>query len=539
MGGNNSWKSFGANSQDDTNLRRALNPHHTEDSTGSSNCMERNNIPGAEASQKEMEMPRSMNFQLYPLLSLPHRPRVGSKFSPTPSTSLLPCLTAVCRISSDVHTSIPLPLPRPPLPEAAYIHLPFCRRRCHYCDFPIVALGSSSHRLDDDPRISTYIRFLLHEISAAKAPSSLHPPIRTVYFGGGTPSLVPPRLVRSVLEAIRAKFGELAADAEVSMEMDPGTFDARRLDEMVGVVGVNRVSLGVQAFQEELLQACGRAHGRGEVDEAIELVAGCRGIESWSLDLISSLPHLTEEMWEESLRLAVSARPQHVSIYDLQVEQGTKFAKLYTPGEFPLPTESQSAYFYKMASEKLSKAGYEHYEISSYCKPGHECQHNQTYWQNRPFYGFGLGSASFINGVRFSRPRRLKEYEQYVKKLEMKTTAEEDDDVAIVDAKETAMDMVMLSMRTARGLDLKWFESFFGEAMKLSLCRAWRPYIDSGHIVAMDEEKRVVATCDFELEMAGGGQRRRWEVAFLRLSDPEGFLMSNELIAISFGVLSP
>lgn len=131
-----------------------------------------------------------------------------------------------------------------------------------------------------------------------------------------------------MLNEIRTKFGEFAADVEVSMEMDPGTFDAARLEEIVGVVGVTRVSLGVQAFQEDLLRSCGRAHGRREVDEAIEVVSGRYGPRSWSLDLISSLPRQTEEMWEESLRLAVSAGPQHVSVYDLQVEQGTKFAQL-------------------------------------------------------------------------------------------------------------------------------------------------------------------------------------------------------------------
>lgn len=136
---------------------------------------------------------------------------------------------------------------------------------------------------------------------------------------------MPPKLVSSILETLRLKFG-LSSDAEISMEMDPGTFDGEKMKGMMEL-GVNRVSLGVQAFQQELLKSCGRAHGIKEVYEAIEIVGSC-GVENWSMDLISSLPHQTPEMWEESLRLTVEARPPHVSVYDLQVEQGTKFGRL-------------------------------------------------------------------------------------------------------------------------------------------------------------------------------------------------------------------
>lgn len=170
-----------------------------------------------------------------------------------------------------------------------------------------------------------YIQLLSREIEATRAGFKANPPLETVFFGGGTPSLVPPRFVSSILELLRVKFG-LVADAEISMEMDPGTFDARKMNDLVEL-GVNRVSLGVQAFQEELLKACGRAHGVEEVHEAIRIVKSC-GVANWSMDLISSLPHQTREMWEESLHLTIEASPTHVSVYDLQVEQGTKFGKL-------------------------------------------------------------------------------------------------------------------------------------------------------------------------------------------------------------------
>ncbi|PNT65240.1 hypothetical protein BRADI_4g39227v3 [Brachypodium distachyon] len=227
--------------------------------------------------------------------------------------------------------SVPPPLP----PSSAYVHLPFCRKRCHYCDFPIVALGSSSpspRGEAEDPRIADYVRLLLREVAATRAVSDDGVPLETIFFGGGTPSLVPPRLVAAVLDALRGKFG-LSACPEVSIEMDPGTFDAAKLRELVGV-GVNRVSLGVQAFQEDLLRACGRAHGLAEVREAVGIVTGCEGLQNWSMDLISSLPNQTEEMWEESLRCTIDARPTHVSVYDLQIEQGTKFGQIFNTRVF-------------------------------------------------------------------------------------------------------------------------------------------------------------------------------------------------------------
>ncbi|CAA2992804.1 radical S-adenosyl methionine domain-containing 1, mitochondrial [Olea europaea subsp. europaea] len=216
-------------------------------------------------------------------------------------------------------------------PTSAYIHLPFCRKRRHYYDFPIIALGSSSsssfpsstrtaNNDCEDPRILNYVETLCREMKATNLSSDSNPPLETVFFGGGTPSLVPPKLVTLVLDTL--------------------------------------MSLGVQAFQEELMKACGGAHGVKEIHEAVDIVKSC-GLENWSVDLISSLPHQTPDMWEESLELAIQIQPTHVSVYDLQVEQGTKFGALFTPGEFPLPSENQSAEFYKMASRMLRDAGYD------------------------------------------------------------------------------------------------------------------------------------------------------------------------------------
>ncbi|CAL5327392.1 unnamed protein product [Camellia sinensis] len=469
-----------------------------------------------------------------PLLhTIPSKPKPPNLFSHSISISLSQSPPTVRQNASPTATTTN------PLhnlsPTSAYIHLPFCRKRCYYCDFPIVALGSSSTQTNDinDPRISNYIHLLCREIKATNSQFNHNPPLKTVFFGGGTPSLVPPRLVSLVLETLNLKFG-LCLDAEISMEMDPGTFDVVKMKEFMGL-GVNRVSLGVQAFQDELLKACGRAHGVEEVHEAIGVVGTC-GVENWSMDLISSLPHQTPQMWEESLLLTINARPKHVSVYDLQVEQGTKFGILYSPGEFPLPSETQSAEFYKTASRMLSDAGYNHYEISSYCKDNFECKHNLTYWNNKPFYGFGLGSASFLGGFRFSRPKKMKEYAGYVQNLEDGVVGLSED--SFPNPKDMAMDAVMLSFRTAKGVDLKSFRKTFGTSLVHSLCKAYRPFVESGHVVCLDRNRRVITTDRF-CALLSDEEEIEETMAFIRLSDPDGFLLSNELISLAFQVIAP
>ncbi|KAF8046797.1 hypothetical protein N665_3411s0003 [Sinapis alba] len=428
-------------------------------------------------------------------------------------------------------------------PTSAYVHLPFCRKRCHYCDFPILALGTSSasntfhkerQEVEDDPRITNYVNLLVREINATRTDFDTNPDLKTVFFGGGTPSLVPPKLVSLVLETLSSSFG-LCPDAEISMEMDPGTFGGEKLKELMEI-GVNRVSLGVQAFQDELLKACGRAHGVSEVYEAIEIVKTC-GVENWSMDLISSLPHQTLEMWEESLRLAIESQPSHVSVYDLQVEQGTKFGNVYTPGQSPLPSETQSAEFYKTASSMLRGAGYEHYEVSSYSKEGFKCKHNLIYWKNKPFYAFGLGSASYVGGLRFSRPRRLKEYTNYVYDLENGAANWCGD--GSVDLKDVATDIIMLSFRTSKGLELKEFGEAFGRKVVNSICKVYEPYVESGHIVCLDDMRREVMSDEFKKLVGNDEVKIEDHVRYLRLRDPDGFLLSNELISLAFGVISP
>ncbi|KAL6973098.1 hypothetical protein U1Q18_027272 [Sarracenia purpurea var. burkii] len=190
-----------------------------------------------------------------------------------------------------------------------------------------------------------------------------------------------------------------------------------------------------------------------------------------------------------------------------------------------------------MASRTLSNAGYNHYEISSYCKSSFECKHNLTYWENKPFHGFGLGSSSYVGGVRFSRPRKMKDYTVFVQNLENGVAENQEDSCS--DAKDMAMDAVMLSLRTSRGLELKSFKETFGSSLAHSLCKAYKPYIESGHVVCLDQQRKAITTDQFCSLLLSDGREMEETLVFLRLSDPDGFLLSNELISLAFRVIVP
>ena len=215
-----------------------------------------------------------------------------------------------------------------PWPVAAYVHLPFCRRRCFYCDFPVSIVGTRPGAADDPAE--RYCALLRREMAASPARASVAPPLRSLYFGGGTPSLTPPDLLAGIITEVRTRYG-LADGAEVTLEMDPGTFDADRLDAFLSA-GVNRVSLGVQSFDEELLKACGRAHDLADVDAALAMLldaaaSPARPLRSVSIDLIGGLPHQTRATWQRSLDAAAASGAHHVSVYDLQIEPRTAFGR--------------------------------------------------------------------------------------------------------------------------------------------------------------------------------------------------------------------
>lgn len=348
------------------------------------------------------------------------------------------------------------------IPSSAYIHIPFCRRRCFYCDFPVSVVGDSL-RGETSGTISQYVEMLLQEITLAQA---LGQPLMTIFFGGGTPSLLSTQQLEQILAALDRQFG-ISAGAEISMEMDPGTFDLSQIQGYCNA-GVNRVSLGVQAFQDDLLKVSGRSHSASEIFTSCDLIRRCTFGE-FSIDLISGLPHQTLDRWLESLDSAIAIAPTHISIYDLTIEPGTAFGRYYTRGDQPLPSDETTVNMYRMARQTLTVAGYEHYEISNYAQPGHQCQHNRVYWENRPYYGFGMGAASYVEGKRFTRPRKTKEYYQWVK------------EGALIDCEVTPLDEIlletlMLGLRLAEGVSLTMLAQQFGEKKVEEIWHCLQPY---------------------------------------------------------------
>jgi putative oxygen-independent coproporphyrinogen III oxidase len=385
-------------------------------------------------------------------------------------------------------------------PTAAYIHIPFCRRRCYYCDFPVFVVGDR-HNGATSGNIQLYIEQLGREIATQ---TNYDRPLETIFFGGGTPSLLTVEQLAQILESLSTKFG-IASGAEISMEIDPGTFDLAQIQGYLQA-GINRVSIGVQAFQDNLLTVCGRSHSVADIYAAVELLHQ-GGVQNWSLDLISGLPQQTIADWENSLKCAIDLNPNHISCYDLIVEAQTPFAKQYEPGNTPLPSDENTAQMYRIAQQNLTAAGYDHYEISNYAKPDYQCRHNLTYWHNLPYYAFGMGAASNLDDRRFTRPRKTQEYYQWIADgcnwKEAPNTSAED----------RFLETLMLGLRLSRGVSLRSIESEFGIDKVTSLLKCLERYQRSGWV---------------EIVTVESGDR------WLKLSDPEGLLFSNVVLTEIF-----
>jgi putative oxygen-independent coproporphyrinogen III oxidase len=405
-------------------------------------------------------------------------------------------------------SSEPLPFDDPhssydsDVPRSAYIHIPFCRRRCFYCDFPISVVGDRPPQAIDEGvetkfgTIAHYTQILCQEIETTPTAGQS---LQTIFFGGGTPSLLSVSQLEQILSILDRQFG-IAANAEISMEIDPGTFDWWDL-QGYRIAGVNRVSLGVQAFQPELLTVCGRSHTVAEVYEAIALIRRA-GFPSFSLDLISGLPHQTLEHWQASLEKAIALYPNHISIYDLTIEPMTAFGHHYQPGIAPLPADETTAQMYRLAQKMLTEAGYEHYEISNYAQPGHQCCHNRVYWENRPFYGFGMGATSYLQGDRFARPRKTREYYEWVK------TRQQNSPSASPSQADRLLDTLMVGLRLAEGISMTKMAEQFGHTTVQRICDRLHPYQRQGWVEINNTQ--------------------------IRFTDPEGFLFSNVMLTDLF-----
>ncbi|GJQ09890.1 hypothetical protein GpartN1_g6296.t1 [Galdieria partita] len=387
------------------------------------------------------------------------------------------------------------------LPKSVYIHIPFCIRKCFYCDFAVIA-GDSSHWYDN------YISYIVREIESTlsyfKRKYQKLPDLETVYFGGGTPSLLPTIYIQQILLSLQ-KYINFASDVELTVEMDPGTFDLSKAREFFAL-GVNRVSVGVQSFDDTLLQLCGRSHNSKEIYYAWDTLRTA-GFTNLSLDLMSGLPNQSLEVFKDSIEKAISLDPEHLSCYDLILEGSTPFGKKYQSGVYPLPSEDEAAAMYIFASCRLRERGFEHYEVSNYGKPKYLSKHNQVYWKNQSYYGFGISATSYTEMKRFSRPRKLLSYFDWVKRLEMQNGEVECPEESL---QEQAVDTLILGLRMKQGISIDEFEKQYGQQVSWQVMEAAQPWIESGHILGK-------YNCN--------GQLQR-----IALQDPNGFLLQNSIL---------
>jgi putative oxygen-independent coproporphyrinogen III oxidase len=391
--------------------------------------------------------------------------------------------------------------------------------------------------------VGQYVETLIQEIRAT--PLQIGPknspqppqPLKTVFFGGGTPSLLSVPQLAAILREIDQRFG-IAANAEISIEMDPATFE---LDHLLGyqAAGVNRVSLGVQAFQDEILAASGRFHRRSDIFQAVKLLRQAK-IDNFSLDLISGLPHQTLAQWQDSLREAIALNPTHLSLYDLIVEPQTAFSRYFTPGQAPLPSDETTVQMYRLAQQTLTASGYDHYEICNYAKAGYRAQHNLTYWHNLPCYGFGMGATSYLyhhsaddsaddleGYQRIDRPRTQRGYRQWVEQFIQQQGRTDD---LILPPSERVLEGIMVGLRLQQGISLAEVYQVYGEAGLRQMERAIAPHIQKQWLIVTSPDGLGLPGVPLDSAIAANSQ--------ICLSDPEGFLMSNIVIVDAFNALA-
>ena len=327
-----------------------------------------------------------------------------------------------------------------------YLHIPFCKSRCSYCDFATDVYRSSDV-------VERYVSALVKEIRAFDVNGALSK-VRatdTVYFGGGTPSLLEPAQVEQILQTVRNKFG-IADDAEITMEMNPGTVTTERLAEYRSL-GVNRASFGVQTFNDRHLKLLARGHDANDARTTFELLRNAR-FTNVSFDLIAGLPGQTIDDWKRNLDEAVSTEPEHLSLYLLEIHEGTPLADQIFNGRRRVPDEELAAEMYELMIDRLVDAGYEQYEISNFAKSGFESRHNTKYWRLDPVFGFGVSAHSFDGQQRYSNARDTADY---VRRIEESGSAE-----VFRERTDLESESAFLGLRLSPGIDLESYRRHFG-----------------------------------------------------------------------------
>lgn len=347
-------------------------------------------------------------------------------------------------------------LPQGNLPRAfgVYLHIPFCAKKCYYCDFNTYAgLTGLAPAYLDALRRDMALR------AAQQTPLGVlgERPVRSVFIGGGTPTVLSGQELARLLAALHEQF-DVLPDAEVTVEANPGTIDAAKLAAL-REAGVNRLSLGAQTFDPARLARLGRTHGPDDVRRGVA-AARQAGFDNISLDLIFGLPEQTGADWERDLDEALALRPDHISAYSLIIEEGTPFHALYEAGRLPVPDDDVVADMLAITRQRLTAAGYEPYEISNYARPGRRSEHNQLYWRNEEYVGLGCGAVSYVGGRREMVERDPARYIEAVSAGEIPLAEAE-----TVDRATAMAETVMLGLRLASGVADASFRARFGQGL--------------------------------------------------------------------------
>ncbi|HCY61201.1 MAG TPA: coproporphyrinogen III oxidase [Lachnoclostridium sp.] len=329
-----------------------------------------------------------------------------------------------------------------------YLHMPFCVRKCAYCDFLSFPSGAKTQRM--------YAKRLMEDIGVmGKRYGEI--PVETIFIGGGTPSVPDSGLIVEIMEHVRHAF-HVVDGAEISMEANPGTVTREKLTDY-RKAGINRLSFGLQSANDRELKLLGRIHTWAEFLESFTLAREC-GFANLNIDLMSALPGQTCESWKETLSRVTDLDPEHISAYSLIIEEGTPFGERYgsEEGRKLLPDEDSEREMYHETKRFLKDCGYERYEISNYAKPGRECRHNIGYWTGVPYLGLGLGASSYLDGCRFTVNPDMKQYLE--EKPGMFT------DIEKLTKKDMEEEFFYVGLRMTAGVSLSEFERRFGISAK-------------------------------------------------------------------------
>lgn len=357
---------------------------------------------------------------------------------------------------------------------AIYIHIPFCEHICYYCDFNKVFLEGQP--------VDEYVDLLIKEMEMVTAKHTMEP-VETVFVGGGTPTTLTEAQLAKLCLAIQRLF-PIAENAEFSFEANPGDLSLSKLQVMKDH-GVNRLSMGVQSFNNDLLKKIGRIH---TVDDVYQSVNNAKqvGFENVSIDLIFSLPGQTEADFEDTLTKALDLDLPHYSAYSLIIEPKTIFYNLMQKGKLLLPGEYAEANMYEKLMTTMEQHGRKQYEISNFAKPGFESRHNIVYWSNEHYFGFGAGAHGYVGETRYANYGPLKKYMQPLEKNELPTFQQKE-----LTLKEKMEEEMFLGLRKVAGVDKAHFEAKFGQALDTTFARAIDKTVEKGWLESTPESVRL------------------------------------------------